>query len=73
MHGDQLSATIAAASIIAKVYRDRLMTELHNQYPKYRFDQHKGYGTKLHQLAIKKHGFCKLHRTSFNLAAFAKE
>lgn len=66
-HGDQLSATIAAASIIAKVYRDNLMEKMSSFYPYYGFEKHKGYGTKFHQLAIQKHGFSKLHRTSYKL------
>lgn len=65
--GDKVCASIAAASIIAKVYRDNLMKRLHTSYPKYGFSKHKGYGTKLHQEAIRKYGFCKLHRTSYNL------
>lgn len=68
--GDKLSVSIAAASIIAKVYRDKLMQELHLEFPDYGFDVHKGYGTKKHQEAIKKNGLCKLHRTSFNLTKF---
>lgn len=71
VHGDQLSLSIAAASIIAKVYRDQLMEKLDDEYPGYSFAQHKGYGTKLHQQAIKKLGFCDLHRTSFNLIKFS--
>lgn len=66
-NGDKICASIAAASIIAKVYRDNLMKRLHLSYPLYGFAKHKGYGTKLHQEAIRKYGFCKLHRTSWNL------
>jgi ribonuclease HII len=66
--GDQKSATIAAASIIAKVYRDNLMKKLAKKYNQYGFGKHKGYGTKMHQEAIKKHGFSKIHRTSYNLS-----
>lgn len=65
--GDQLSSSIAAASIVAKVFRDQLMVNLHEQFPHYHFDRHKGYGTKLHQKMIKKHGFSEVHRKSFNL------
>lgn len=65
--GDQKSATIAAASIIAKVYRDALMKKLARIYPQYGFGKHKGYGTKFHQNAIKDHGFSKIHRTSYRL------
>jgi ribonuclease HII len=64
--GDALSYTIAAASIVAKVYRDCLMKELSLQYPQYGFEKNKGYGTTEHILAIKKYGFVKgLHRESF--------
>lgn len=65
--GDQKSASIAAASIIAKVYRDNLMKRLAKKYPQYGFGKHKGYGTVLHQQAIKKYGFTRIHRTSYNL------
>lgn len=66
-NGDKISASIATASIVAKVYRDKLMKHLHFQFPNYGFGKHKGYGTKLHQEAIKKYGFSKIHRTSYNL------
>lgn len=66
-YGDSISASIAAASIIAKVYRDDLMVNISQIYPNYAFEKHKGYGTKLHQQNIKKFGFCKIHRTSYNL------
>jgi ribonuclease HII len=68
--GDKICASISAASIIAKVYRDELMVKLHEQYPEYGFDKHKGYGSKQHQEALKKHGLCSIHRTSFNLDKF---
>lgn len=68
--GDKICASISAASIIAKVYRDDLMKRLHKKYPQYGFAKHKGYGTKLHQDAIKKYGLSPLHRTSFNLDKF---
>lgn len=68
--GDKICASISAASIIAKVYRDELMEKLHQKYPNYGFDKHKGYGTKEHREAIKKHGLSRIHRTSFNLAKF---
>lgn len=68
--GDQLSVSIAAASIIAKVYRDELMEKLHSKYPQYNFKKHKGYGTREHREAIKKHGLCRIHRKSFNLDKF---
>jgi ribonuclease HII len=63
--GDQRCLTIAAASIVAKVTRDRLMTAYHDQYPQYNFGRHKGYGTKEHLQAIRKYGCCPLHRRSF--------
>lgn len=65
--GDKACASIAAASIIAKVYRDELMKKLHKKYPNYGFAKHKGYGTKDHQQAIKTNGFSKVHRRSYNL------
>lgn len=71
IHGDQLSISIAAASIIAKVYRDALMEKLHEQYKAYDFFTNKGYGTKKHREAIGIHGLCDLHRTSFDLFKFA--
>lgn len=63
--GDALSVSIAAASIIAKVTRDRIMEMYHRQFPQYNFQQNKGYGTKDHLDAIRKFGFCKIHRKSF--------
>lgn len=68
--GDKICASIAAASIIAKVYRDKLMKKLGKIYPQYGFGKHKGYGTKLHQAAIKQYGLTRIHRTSFNLQKF---
>lgn len=65
IHGDNKVYSIAIASIIAKVTRDRLMEQMHNKYPVYRFDIHKGYGTKLHLEAIRKYGPCEIHRRSF--------
>ncbi len=70
IHGDMLSISIAAASIIAKVYRDERMRELHAQFPQYNFFTNKGYGTKKHQQAMKQFGLCNLHRRSFNLQKF---
>lgn len=64
--GDEKIPVIAAASIVAKVTRDRIMTRLHKKYPKYRFDIHKGYGTALHRAMIKKYGRSKIHRKSFH-------
>ena len=63
--GDAKSESIAAASILAKVSRDRLMLELAKQYPEYGFEKHKGYGTKAHREAILKYGPCEIHRMSF--------
>jgi ribonuclease HII len=71
--GDQKSFSIAAASIIAKVYRDQLMEKLSLDYPNYGFEKHKGYGTKAHQEAIKIHGFSPLHRKSFDLSFLGVE
>ncbi len=65
INGDNKSISVAAASIIAKVYRDHLMIEAHKVYPNYGFDKHKGYGTKLHMEALKKFGPCEIHRKSF--------
>ena len=70
IHGDGISISIAAASIIAKVYRDELMEKLHPDYPQYDFWQNKGYGTKKHREAIGKFGLCTLHRKSFDLKKF---
>jgi ribonuclease HII len=64
--GDALCLSIAAASIIAKVTRDRLMLQLHEQYPHYGFDHHKGYGTPAHLAALQQHGVSPLHRTTFS-------
>ena len=63
--GDQRCQSIAAASIVAKVTRDRLMMSYHTQYPEYNFARHKGYGTKEHLRAIREHGCCPIHRQSF--------
>lgn len=71
--GDQKSASIAAASIIAKVYRDKLMVRLGTGFPEYSWAQNKGYGTKSHQKAIKIRGLSALHRTSFNLSYLLPE
>ena len=63
--GDSRSASIAAASIVAKVSRDRVMEELAEKYPQYRFERHKGYGTKLHYEMLEKYGPSPVHRRSF--------
>jgi ribonuclease HII len=62
---DNLSLTVAAASVMAKITRDRLMIELHHQYPGYDFDRHKGYGTPSHRTALAAQGPCPLHRLSY--------
>lgn len=63
--GDALDRAIMAASILAKVSRDRYMLDLHRHHPEYGFDQHKGYGTPFHLAALKAHGPCREHRRSF--------
>jgi len=63
--GDRTVAAISAASIIAKVTRDREMLVLHQEYPHYGFDQHKGYPTEKHLAALQAHGPCRIHRRSF--------
>lgn len=63
--GDEKECTIALASVMAKVTRDRKMVQFSEKYPGYGFDTHKGYGTKKHYEGIKKHGICELHRISF--------
>lgn len=65
--GDNKCFTIAAASILAKVHRDELMCELHQSYPQYGFDRHKGYPTEAHRRALSEHGPCPVHRLSFRL------
>ncbi|MBU0900185.1 ribonuclease HII [bacterium] len=65
IHGDQLSHTIACASIIAKVTRDKIMDNYHQEFSKYGFNKHKGYGTKTHLQAIKDFGICRIHRQTF--------
>lgn len=70
--GDRICASIAAASIVAKVWRDNLMRRLNRQYPQYGFGKHKGYGTAMHQEAIKKYGLLQVHRKSYNLGFLSK-
>ncbi len=65
--GDSLSVSIAAASIIAKVSRDRIMEMYHRQFPQYNFMQNKGYGTAEHRKILQEIGMCKIHRRSFHL------
>jgi ribonuclease HII len=65
--GDGKLANIAAASILAKTYRDKYMEELHNEFPEYGWLRNKGYGTLQHRQAIEKYGLCKYHRISYNI------
>ncbi len=65
--GDGIYASIAAASILAKTYRDEYMRGLHNEYAYYGWNSNKGYGTREHRLGIEKNGLCKYHRKSFNI------
>ena len=65
VHGDSLSASIAAASVLAKVFRDDYMLQMGQEYPQYGFDIHKGYGTKAHYAALTKHGPSPIHRMTF--------
>lgn len=67
--GDSRSHSISAASILAKVARDRLMLELHEKYPQYNFRKHKGYGTNEHLALLREHGPCDAHRKTFNPVA----
>ena len=70
--GDGKVASIAAASVLAKVTRDRLMVELAQRYPQYGFERHKGYGTREHYAALEKYGPCPAHRPSFLKKLYAK-
>lgn len=67
--GDCLSHSIAAASILAKVTRDRLMQQLHERFPQYNFGRHKGYGTREHLALLREHGPCEAHRRTFEPVA----
>lgn len=71
--GDATSASIAAASILAKVSRDRYMKQMAEKYPQYGFDKHKGYGTKAHYDAVERYGLCEIHRKSFFKKYFEKK
>jgi ribonuclease HII len=70
--GDSLSFSIAAASIIAKVTRDRIMLKYHRKYPEFCFGENKGYGTKAHLDALKTFGPCKIHRLSFKVVQLCR-
>ena len=63
--GDEVTASVAAASVVAKVTRDRMMDRYHRRYPRYGFDHHRGYGTPSHRAAIARYGPCPIHRMSF--------
>jgi ribonuclease HII len=65
--GDGKYAAIAAASILAKTYRDELMKKMHLEFPQYGWDENKGYGTAIHRNAIEQYGLCRYHRKSFNI------
>lgn len=65
--GDEIYASIAAASILAKTYRDDYMRRLHEEFPHYQWHNNKGYGTESHRKAIEEYGLCKYHRKSFNI------
>jgi ribonuclease HII len=68
--GDSLYASIAAASVLAKTYRDEYMKNLHLEFPLYNWNSNKGYGTAEHRTAIEAHGLCKYHRMSFNINTY---
>jgi ribonuclease HII len=69
---DSTIKEVSAASILAKVTRDRYIVNISKDYPNYHFDKHKGYGTKLHKNAIIKYGFCSIHRLSYNIKGIDK-
>ena len=72
--GDEVAACVAAASVVAKVTRDRLMRDLHTRYPVYGFARHKGYSTRSHMRALDAHGPCPEHRRSFaNVGGVARD
>jgi ribonuclease HII len=73
IEGDGKYASIAAASILAKTYRDEYMQQLHNEFPHFGWNQNKGYGTAIHRKAIEEHGLCKYHRKSFNIRSINTE
>ena len=71
--GDAIYMHIAAASILAKTYRDDYMHQLHREYPRYAWDQNKGYGTAAHRQAIAAHGLCEYHRKSFRIQSLQQD
>jgi ribonuclease HII len=71
--GDKHIFSISAASIVAKVIRDRMMMEFHEKFPQYHFNKHKGYGTKMHFEMIGRHGLCEIHRKSFAKSKFKNQ
>ncbi|HKR01164.1 MAG TPA: ribonuclease HII [Pyrinomonadaceae bacterium] len=73
IHGDSISASIAAASVIAKTYRDALMHGFHEVYPQYNFAKHVGYCTREHLQALREHGPCRIHRQSFHPVLTCKD
>ena len=73
IHGDSISASIAAASVLAKTYRDALMRAFHEIYPQYNFARHVGYSTREHLAALREHGPCRIHRQSFHPVLTCKD
>ncbi|HEX8889354.1 MAG TPA: ribonuclease HII [Pyrinomonadaceae bacterium] len=73
IHGDSISASIAAASVVAKTYRDALMRSFHEVYPQYNFARHVGYSTREHMEALRLHGPCQIHRKSFHGVVTCKD
>ena len=71
--GDGIYASIAAASILAKTYRDEFMQKAHTDFPQYGWDRNKGYGTAQHRKAIEEQGICDLHRKSFNILPLQRQ
>jgi len=73
IQGDGIYSSIAAASILAKTYRDDYMRRLHDEFPHYNWHKNKGYGTEEHRKAIDTHGLCRYHRRSFNITSIQIE
>jgi ribonuclease HII len=69
--GDQISLSISAASVVAKVYRDRIMRYWHEMFPEYGFHENKGYGTEQHRAALRRYGPCPIHRLTFKGVCYA--